>query len=86
MIDHRQGADVIADILTHLSRQGVAVLETARTGYGCHFWVAARPPNEPAGVRLYVLRRIRGRWSVAPSVRQEPWAQVPPQVLEAVRG
>jgi len=83
--DYRTGEDLIADIMAHLSRRGVAVLEVARTGYGLHLWVAARPPGERAGVRLYVLRRRRGRWSVDPNQCRAPFASVPDAVVAAVR-
>ena len=83
--DYRTAADLIADIMAHLSRRGVAVLEVARTAYGLHLWLAARPPGEPAGVRLYVLRRRRGRWSVDPKLCRTPWGAVPARVLEATR-
>jgi len=85
MNSFRTAADVIAGIMADLSRQGIAVLEVARTGYGLHLWVAARPPGKPPGVRLYLLRRSRGRWSVVPS-SPGAWGYVPPRVLEAVRG
>ena len=83
--DHRTAADLIADILRGLSRRGVAVLEVARTGYGLHLWMAARPPGGVAGVRLYVLRRRGNRWSVDPKLCRTPWGAVPDRVLEAVR-
>lgn len=84
MSGYRTAADLIAELLQELSAHGVAVLEMARTGYGLHLWMAAREPGKGAEVRLYVLTRKRGRWTLG-SRPGCPWAEVPPAVLEAAR-
>ena len=85
MSGHRTAADLIADIMAQLSRLGVAVFEVSRTGYGLHLWMVARPPGEGVDIRLYVLRRRRGRWSVDPRSRDVPFASVPDVMLQAAR-